>query len=468
MSTLVMKFGGAAVGTVTALSQVLSIVLHEHKRWDNLLLVASALDGVTDMLLEAAHLAQVANQRGYRRIAATLRTRHLALIEQLPLGVQERSALQADIDRLLFEMLDECQTVANTPSDTLSPEISDRIVGVGERLSARIIAALLRQNTLRGVAIDATDLIITDNVHGNASPHFELTRQKIQLNLIPMMGRNIIPVITGYIGATPEGKQTTMGRGGSDYTASILALCTDATEVWVWSDVDGMMTTDPREIDSARVIQEMSYTEVAELAYFGARILHSRMIYPLQERQIPLRIKNVYKPQQHGTLIRETHHNTVTRLKAVTSINGVSLTANRSGSLAHIIKLVDDVLFETTGTHADVTISSQSASRSFLCFVIPTSVGGMEAVEAVQVVLLQRLAEIQEKAHWLVSPVTIVTAIGEGLDSVLGLDAKILQELDGLSLVGLAQGPSRCSLSVIMKPEEAEEALHRIHELTLR
>src|SRR5262245_55485517 len=139
MTTLIMKFGGTAVGTVSALSQVLSITLHEVKRWDRLILVASALDGVTDMLLEAAHLAQVANQRGYRRIAANIRTRHMALAEQLPLGVQERAALQADIDRLLFEMLDVCQTVASTPSEILSPEISDRIIGVGEKLAARVI-----------------------------------------------------------------------------------------------------------------------------------------------------------------------------------------------------------------------------------------------------------------------------------------------------------------------------------------
>ena len=160
MTTLVMKFGGSAVGTVAALTQVLSIILHEVNHRDRLIVVASALDGVTDMLLEAAHLAQVANQRGYRRIAATLRTRHLALAEQLPLGTQERNALNADIDRLLFEMLDECQSVANNPNESLSPEISDRIIGVGEKLSARIIAALLRNNDLRGVAFDGTDVIV--------------------------------------------------------------------------------------------------------------------------------------------------------------------------------------------------------------------------------------------------------------------------------------------------------------------
>jgi aspartokinase len=158
MNTLIMKFGGSSVGTTTALTQVLSIVLQEQERWQRLLLVVSALEGVTDALIEAAHLAQLSNRRGYRRIAATLRTRHMALIEHLPLGPQERASLQADVDRLLFDMLDTCQGLADrryADRQERSQRI-EAIVGVGERLSARIVAALLRQNHLRGVALDAT------------------------------------------------------------------------------------------------------------------------------------------------------------------------------------------------------------------------------------------------------------------------------------------------------------------------
>lgn len=467
MSTLVMKFGGNAVGTIGALTQVLSIVLHEHKRWKQLVLVASAFDGVTDLLYEAANLAQVANQRGFRRIAANLRTRHLAVMEQLPLGAQERSVLQADIDRLLFEMLDECQTISSTPSDALSPQVSDRIVGVGERLSARIIAALLRQNDLRGVAIDATDIIVTDEVHGNAAPVMDLTTQKVRENLLPMMDRDIIPVVTGFIGATRSGKPTTLGRGGSDYTSSILSVCISASELWIWSDVDGMMSTDPREVSEAKVISEMSYSEVAELAYFGARILHARMIRPIQEKRIPLRIKNVFKPQQPGTLIRDTHSAPLERIKAVTHIPGIGLTANRSGALADVIKLVDDTLFSTVGTNAEVMISSQSSSRSFLCFIIPPSVGGLEAIDTSRTALLNNISSLHDTVVWQVEIVSVVTAIGESLDKLLGLNARIMSQLDGVRIIGLAQGPSRCSLSIIVNSEDGEEALRRIHELTI-
>ncbi len=468
MTTLVMKFGGSAVGTVSALTQVLSITLHEFKRWDRLLIVASALDGVTDMLLEAAHLAQVANQRGYRRIAATLRTRHLALAEQLPLAIQERNALNADIDQLLFEMLDDCQTVASTPSDTLSPEISDRIIGVGEKLSARIIAALLRNNDLRGVAMDGTDVIVTNDVHGNATPLFEPTRQRIEANLLPMIGRQIIPVVTGYIGATISGKPTTMGRGGSDFTASVLAACINADEVWVWSDVDGMMSSDPREVNNALVINQMSYNEVAELAYFGARILHARMVSPLQERRIPLHIKNVYKPQKSGTLIREAGATQSEDIIAVTTIPGISLTANRNGSLTHISQLVDEALNNVTGNDADVMFTSQSATQSFMCFIVPLHAGGLETVNTISSRLHTKIEASHEKTTWRIDHVTVVTAIGESFGKNIGLEAQVLQALSGMRIIGLAQGTSRCSLSVIVQPDDAELVLEKIHNLIVQ
>lgn len=467
MTTLVMKFGGSALGTTSALTQVLSIVVYEHKRWDRLLIVASALDGVTDMLLQAAHLAQIDNQRGYRRIAANLRTRHMALADQLALGSQERNTLHADINQLIFEMLEECQAISSRPSTTLSPALSDRIIGVGEKLAARIIAALLRDNDLRGVAIDGTDVIITNDVHGNATPLLDETFEQVNSHLLSMLDHQIIPVVTGFIGATVDGKPTTMGRGGSDYTATILAICTDAEEVWIWSDVDGMMSADPKENPEARMITEMSYDEVAELAYFGARILHAKMVRPLQEHNIPLRIKNVYKPQQSGTLIHDAKTSDG-RLIAVTSISGIGLKANRSGSLSDVIGVVDKALFDTTGSHADVMISSQSSARSFLCFVVPLHAGGIEAVGTVQEALDEQLDSLHDSAFWTVEPIMVVTAVGENLNTQALLIAQILQQLEGIQPISLTQGPSQCTLSLIVSPADAEEVMNRIHDFLIQ
>lgn len=466
MRTLTMKFGGASVGTTTALTQVLSIVLQEHERWDNLLLVVSALDGVTDALIEAAQLAQVSNRRGYRRIVATLRTRHLSLVEQLPLGVTERNTLQADIDRLLFDMMNVCQALADDPNSLAQPAQFDRIIGVGERLSARIVAALLRQNNLRGVAIDATDLIVTDSVFSHANPDMILTRQRIAQNLLPMLGRGIVAVVTGFIGATPSGQATTLGRGGSDYTASILAVCAGSQEVWMYTAVDGMMTSDPHEISHARTVPELSYDEVAELAYFGARILHARMIGPLREHRIPLRVKNVFKPRDPGTLIRDGSTEHAPRLKAVTTIPGLGLTADYSGPVDAIAAMVDEVLFSNTGSHAEVMISSQSSARSLLCFIIPTS-AGPDAVLAVQHALEMRLKDSPNTARWKVEPLAILTVIGSRLDQAPGLLAEVFRALTGIHILGIAQGPSGCSLSLIIENDDAESGLSQVHDLVI-
>ena len=178
-------------------------------------------------------------------------------------------------------MLDQCQRVANNLNDELLPSMSDAMVAVGERLSARVIAALLRQNDIRGVTVDGTELIVTDDVHGNANPLLQRTAQRVQDLLLPMLDREIVPVVTGYIGATETGETTTLGRGGTDFTASVLSALLGAEALWIWSDVDGLMSADPREISSARVIPRLDYNEAAELAYFGAKILHAKMIAPL-------------------------------------------------------------------------------------------------------------------------------------------------------------------------------------------
>lgn len=464
MNTLIMKFGGSSVGTTTGLTQVLSIVLQQQERWQRLLLVVSALEGVTDALIESTHLAQLSNRRGYRRIAATLRTRHMALIEHLPLGPQERLALQTDVDRLLFDMLDTCQGLADRryPDSSERAERIEAVVGVGERLAARIVAALLRQNNLRGVAIDATDLVVTDEVYGNATINLPLTRERIVTNLLPMLDRRIIPVITGFIGSSAEGRATTLGRGGSDYTASVIALCTGASELWVWTDVDGIMTTDPREVPEAVAIPALSYGEVAELAYFGARVLHPRMVGPLSDGNIPLRVCNVYKPQQQGTMVTGEKSRQTPALRAVTSIAGLALEADRSGPLAAIAGKVDSALFATTGSHVDVMISAQSSKRSFACFVIPTT-AGPDALHTLKQMLDEPTDD--DSDGWDTRMVTVLTTVGARLNEAAHLAARVIESLNGIQILALAQGPSRCSLSVVVAPQDADKALQQIHAL---
>ncbi len=462
-----MKFGGGSLGTATSLTQVLAVIIDESKRWDRMLIVASALEGVTDMLLEATLLARVADQRGYRRIAATLRTRHMALIDQLPFDSSDRNALKADIDHLLSDMIDQCQNLAKNLNDELLPSMSDAVVAVGERLSARIIAALLRQNDIRGVTVDGTELLVTDAVHGNANPILERTAEHVNDLLVPMLEREIVPVVTGYIGATVAGETTTLGRGGTDVTASVLSALLKADALWIWTDVDGMMSADPREISDAHVIPALDYNEAAELAYFGAKILHAKMIAPLAECEIPLRIKNICHPQKTGTAISNKDEDEQRVIKAVTSIQGLALTRPASGSMAGITRLVGNTLFKTLGMRTEVMIASQSSSSSFLGLVIPTSIG-IDGEDRLQRALREKMAEYPEKMPWKIETISLVTAIGNAISASPKLLGNVLEKLDGIPLLGLAVGPSNCSVTAAVSQPNARAAVARIHELTLK
>ena len=467
MATLVMKFGGASVATAPALSQVLNIIADEADQWENVLVVVSALEGVTDMLLDAAQLARIANQRGYRRIAANLRSRHLAIIDQLPLQRPDRNTLQADIDHLLSEILDHYRKIAINLNEEVAPAYSDSVVAVGERLSARILAALLRHNGIRGAAVDGTDVLVTDEVFGNANPNLALTAQRVNELLLPMLHRKMIPVVTGFIGATVNGETTTLGRGGTDYTASVISALLGADELWIWTDVDGMMSADPRELSNARVIPRLNYSEAADLAYFGARILHARMIAPLAQRGLPLRIKNFGLPAQTGTLVSADGQQGAPVIKAVTSIQGLSLRRPASGSLAGVTRLVGNTLFKTLGMRTEVMIASQSSNSSFLSPVIPTSIG-IDGVDRLQRALQAKMAEYPEKMPWEIGTVALVTAIGSELHRAPSLLAQVISSLDDIEICGLALGASNCSVIIAVPSHKSREALRRIHNLIVK
>jgi len=467
MTTLVMKFGGASLGTSSGLRQVLQIIADESKACDRLLVVVSALDGVTDMLLDAAHYARIDQPRGYRRIAANLRTRHLALVDQAPLDRPDRNTLQADIDKLLSGLLDDCQAIANNLSEEVSPVDLDTLVAVGERLSARIIAALLRQSGIRAVTVDGADVLVTDDLHGNANPLFEPTGQKALDTLLPILQRDMAPVITGYIGATAQGATTTLGRGGTDYTASVISRALGADELQIWTDVDGMMTADPRALPAARVIPQLSYDEAADLAYFGARILHARMIAPLAETGMPLRIKNIFSPQQAGTLVTSDSETGESAIKAVTTTQGLSLRRPASGSLAGVTRLVGNTLLESLGMRSDVLIASQSSNSSFLCLVIPTSIG-IDGVDRLQSALRAKMAEYPEKMPWSIDAVALVTAIGSSLHRAPKLVSRVLESLEDIEILSMALGASNCSVTLVVAPEDSREAVERIHDLIVR
>lgn len=267
--------------------------------------VVSAMSKVTDLLLDTLRRAEVGDREAVRDEVRKLRARHLdaisglfpettgnAVYRERAIGAVE--SLVADFERITNGVL----MLGERP-----PRSVDEAIAVGERLSSELLAYYLEANGIPARAVNGGDVIVTDAVFGNASPQMDPTRARCEQHLLPLMRNGIVPVVTGFNGATVDGRPTTLGRGGSDFSASILAASLDGEELWIWTDVDGIMTADPRLVPDAAVLDELTYAEAAELAYNGAKVLHPRTLAPLVEKRVPIWSKNSFAPEKSGTKI---------------------------------------------------------------------------------------------------------------------------------------------------------------------
>lgn len=294
-----MKFGGTSVGDAPCIARVLAI-LRAASLESDLVVVVSAMRGVTDELIQAAHRSAAREHRAVANILDRLRRRHDAVLQAL-VHSRERERIGRRLDEILE--LGELLCHATSRSERLTPTAFDAISSLGERLSAPIVAGALTEAGIASESVDAAELIVTDWSHGAAEPDMAATSEKCQARLHALLSLGVTPVITGYLGATEDGTVTTLGRGGSDYSATILGAALDADEVVVWTDVDGVMTADPRLDARARTIPEMSYDEAARIADLGAKVLHPKTLGPVMQLGIPVCVRNTFAPHSAGTRI---------------------------------------------------------------------------------------------------------------------------------------------------------------------
>src|SRR6266849_6024134 len=296
----VMKLGGTSVGDAAFIARTVQIIATAAKQ-NGCVAVVSAMSGVTNRLVEAAKEAQAGNAAEAAAIVNTLRQQHEAAVSSLINSEAERARIRQRMEEVLAEGRRLCEGTALLRE--LTPRTLDAISSLGERLSAPLVAAAIRELGVPSESIEATELIVTDAFHGGAEPQMKLTGEKSQTRLRPLLEKGFVPVVTGFIGATTEGQLTTLGRGGSDYSATILGAAMDADEVIIWTDVDGVLTADPRLVPEARTIPVISYREAAELAYFGAKVLHPKTLNPVVQAAIPVWIRNSFAPERPGTKI---------------------------------------------------------------------------------------------------------------------------------------------------------------------
>ncbi len=458
---LIMKFGGTSVGSTEAMRQAAHIVREAVAERGPAVVVVSAMSTVTDSLIHAARSAATGDDETHRQVKNELSSKHRQAVEEFTSPGPRRDELLAEIGRLLDDFQNLCHSIWVLRE--VPPRAMDVVSSLGERMSARIVAALLSEQGVAAQAVEATELILTDDNFGAANPLMDETRERTRARLLPLLENGVTPVVTGFIGATAEGVLTTLGRGGSDYTAGILGACLDADEILIWTDVNGVMTADPRVVPEARTIAQLSYREVAELAYFGAKVLHPKTILPSARRDIPVRILNTFNPDHPGTLIVSQALENGSA-KAITAIKGLSLISVEGRGMIGMPDVAARTLTAVARTRSNVLMISQSSSEQNICLAVPAA-DGPQVVAAIEENLELDIARGNVERVWAQDDIVIVAVVGAGMKGIPGIAAKVFGALgrNHINVIAIAQGSSEFNISLVVDKRDADDAVRYIH-----
>jgi bifunctional aspartokinase / homoserine dehydrogenase 1 len=457
----VMKFGGTSVGNAECIARAAQIIAQGAGK-GRCVAVVSAMSGVTNKLIEAAKTAQAGNAQGATAIIDALRTQHESALVQLVPNHAERHRVQEKIAAVLSEGRRFCEGTALLRE--LSPRTLDTISSLGERLSAPLVCASVKDRGLESESVEATELIVTDEFHGGAEPLMDHTRGRSQTRILPLLEKGIVPIVTGFLGATLAGELTTLGRGGSDYSATILGAALHADEVIIWTDVDGVLSADPRLVGEAQVIPEISYREAAELAYFGAKVLHPKTLRPVVEAAIPVWIRNSFAPERLGTKITPDGQASSGGVKALTAIQEVTLISVGGPGIVGLPDVVGRTFSTTAEVRANVLLISQSSSQNDICFVVH-SADAQRTVDALRKEFAQDLAH-QKVEHITVDPhIAIVAVVGQNMRGTPGIAGKTFNAMgkEGVNMIAIAQGSSESNISFVIEEKSVVPALRVLH-----
>jgi aspartate kinase len=446
----VMKFGGTSVEDATAIARTISIVIGRQRKGLNPVVVVSAMSKVTDALLASAAAAHAG--RGDREpaleISSRLRVRHIETAARLVSG-ESLTALHRSIDEH-FDDLDELLRGIAAVGE-LTVRTSDLIVSFGERLSSLIIAAAFAELGHASTHIDARQIIRTDGHYGKAAPDEAAIERALHTTVLPLLEAGIIPVMGGFIASSHDGETTTLGRGGSDYTAALVGGGLHAGAIEIWTDVNGIMTTDPRICPDALRVKTISFEEAAELAYFGAKVLHPATILPAVQKNIPVLVLNSRNPDNEGTRITATPPPCASPFKSIAAkkkLTIIDIVASRM-LLAHgFLKMVFDV-FDKHGCAIDMVSTSEVS--------ISVTVDSKEALPAI-CEELGRIADVKYESNK-----ALICLVGEDIRGISGIAAQVFTAVSHINIRMISQGASEINMSFMINEEDVEEAVRSLH-----
>jgi len=464
-SILVMKFGGTSVGNADAFRQVMHIISRTRRDWSHMLVVTSAMAGVTNTLLESAQHASRGDTPFFKQAAENLRTQHIHVLDTFVTDPAARAHVREQIEPFIVDFLNFCQALSILGEAT--PRALDSIAALGERMSVRLLAAMLENCGIPSQAVDATELIVTDDAFQSAHPDFSASSARAHQVLFPIMQAGRLPIVTGFIAATSSGVTTTLGRGGSDYSAAILGSILSAREVWIWTDVDGVMSADPRLIRQARTIPELSYRETAEMAFYGAKVLHPRTIRPIIDAGIPLRVCNTFNPDNPGTrIVSDSAFVSNGIIKAVTAIPGLSLITVEGKGMLGVPGVAARTFAAVALSGTSVPLITQASSEQSICFIVPLE-SARQVVTSLQKDFVVEIANRDIDRIWETDEVVIVTVVGAGMRSTPGVAGRVFSKLgqNKVNVIAIAQGSSEVSISLVVNAADAQSAVQAIHTL---
>ncbi|MDB5223614.1 MAG: aspartate kinase [Chitinophagaceae bacterium] len=455
----VLKFGGSSVSNADNINRVIAIVEQAAKKNNNIVIILSALGGTTDALLEVANLASDTDI-SYKEKLHTIEHRHLTIVKDL-LPIDQQSSVLSMVKKRFNEIEDTCNGVFLLKE--LSQRTKDSIVSNGELLSSQIFAAKLRSLDIDNTWKDARELIITDSQFGAANVDFTATNKNIQSFFFSL--ESLICILPGFIASDKNGSTTTLGRGGSDYTAAIIAAALTVSTVEIWTDVSGMMTADPRLVSNAKIIQHISYQEAMELSHFGAKVIYPPTIQPVMIKRIPVWIKNTFAPQEPGTLIENTSSKNGGSIRGISSINKLALLSLEGSGMVGIPGFSKRLFEALSNEKINVILITQSSSEHSICVGIE-ELNADKAKDAVDKAFAYEI-EIKKVDPLIVEKkLAIVALVGDNMKNHPGISGKMFSVLgkNGVNIRAIAQGSSERNISAVIATPDVKKAINVLHE----
>ena len=458
---IVMKFGGVSVADGEKLRKVATIVRKFQKEDHQLIVVTSAMYNVTNSLIDIAKHASRGNKEKVREFMDSIVSKHK---KAAGTAIMDEHVLARTVN-LLDSRSDELKNilVGIAHIGELTPRSKDYVLGYGEKLSAPVLEGAIEDLGMRAKALTGGEAgIVTDDRFGDALPLMKVTSLQVKQVLEPLLEQGFIPVISGFVASTQDGVQTTLGRGGSDYTASIIGAAIGADEVWVWKDVDGLMTANPKYVKSAKMIDTISFAEAMELAHFGAEVIHPRALECAAKYKLPFRVKSIKDPDAKGSfIVSEVKVKHGVAAKAITNIGDVTVITVSGASMVGTPRLAAKVLQILTDEEIDVLMISQSSSEESITLAIPKA-SGSKAQNALE---LSLLGSKQVREVLLEDGLSIVAVVGAGMKGTPGVAAKVFgtMAMHEINIRAIAQGSSELNISFIINKEDAKKAVESLH-----